>query len=169
MRVCPATPPWEKAAPTSEMMEAIEVLDKGNITSVARAHFNKEKRTKESEGKRGPVGMQSCINKVLTERFNGAGWEGKDGRFLKGNTLLYISFRHYKTIGTDFLEIAKSCKREDISLVLYLACGIDSLRKIAPTQAGSMVSFEKLQKEISDLTGIIELPLIYGELIPKSL
>ena len=145
-------------------MEALGLIGSGT-TAAAKAQYNQIKRKGESV----PKGMQSSINKVLDAKFEYAGWAVKDGRYLKNGTYVRITFRHAMSMGTDILDVMKACAKDDVRLAVILACGLDGLRKIAPSQASSMVSFEKLSHEIQELDGVVDIPLMIGELIPKSL
>ena len=145
-------------------MEALGIIGSGT-TAAAKAQYNRLKR----KGGSVPKGMQSSINKVLDAKFESAGWSVKDGRYLKDGTYVRVTFRHAMSMGTDILDVMKACAKDDVKLAVILACDIEALRKIAPSQAASMVSFEKLSREVQELDGVVDIPLMIGELIPKSL
>ena len=164
MKVVLDVPPWGSPIPTKELMEATNIIGSGT-TAKAKAQYNQIKRKGESV----PKGMQSTINKLLDAKFEQAGWTVKDGRYTKNGTYVRVTFRHAMSLGTDVLDAMKACAKDGVELVALFACGLDALRTIAPTQATSMVSYEKLVREVNDLNGVIDIPLIIGELIPKSL
>ena len=164
MKTALSMPPWGSPEPTKELMEAIGIIGSGTTAS-AKAQYNQLKR----KGGSVPKGMQSSINKVLDTKFENAGWSVKDGRYIKNGTYVRVTFRHAMSMGTDILDVLKACAKDNIHLAVILTCDLESLRKIAPSQASSMVSFEKLSHEVQDLDGVIDIPLMIGELIPKSL
>ena len=164
MKVALSPAPWGVAEPTKELMEAIGIIGSGT-SAAAKAQYNQLKRKGDSV----PKGMQSTINKLLDAKFEAAGWAVKDGRYSKDGTYVRITFRHAMSMGTDILEAMKECTKNDAQLAVILACGLEALRKIAPSQANSMVSYEKLSLEVQDLDGVIDIPLMIGELIPKSI
>ena len=164
MKVALDTPPWGSPEPTKELMEAISIIGSGT-TAAAKAQYNQLIRKGESV----PKGMQKVINKLLDLKFEKAGWSVNDGRYLKNGTYVRITFRHAMSTGTDILDAMKLCAKDDVVLAALFACSLPALRTIAPSQASSMVSFEKLSAEIRELDGVIDIPLLLGELIPKSL
>lgn len=53
-----------------------------------------------------------------------------------------------------------------MELAIILAASRRTLDLISPKDATSMISFEKLQKEVMNLEGVLNIPLIIGELLP---
>lgn len=160
-------PPWGSPALTSEAMEALEILGDG-IWHEASVDFIAERDAKLRAGKTAPKGMQKYLNKVLVEHFRLAGWDSSDGYFCKGNTWVRVTFRHQMSLGSDFLSALKVCKLEGVEFAMLLAANRATLDTISPNDAAGMVSFEKLQREAVSLDGALDIPLVIGELTPKS-
>lgn len=137
-----------------------------NVWSDASLEFYEERNSKIRCGGRAPKGMQKTLNSVIDRKMRAAGWEGGSGCYIKGSTWVRVTFRHQMSIGTDFLDAIKVCKKEGIELAIIIAANLDTLRVITPNDAGAIVSFEKLRSQIIDLDGAIDIPLIIGELTP---
>ena len=72
------------------------------------------------------------------------------------------------SLGSDILDAIKVCKKEGIQQALILAANRRTLDLISPNDAAALVSFEKLEREILNLNGALDIPLLYGELSPVS-
>ena len=51
---------------------------------------------------------------------------------------------------------------------VILAANRKTLDLVSPNDAAAIVSFEKLENEILNLNGALDIPLLYGELTPMS-
>ena len=110
--------------------------------------------------------MQRYLNEVIAKRFTSNGWTGEAGYFFKGKTWVRITFRHQMSLGSDILDAIKVCKKEGMQQAVILAANRRTLDLISPNDAAAIVSFEKLEREILNLNGALDIPLLYGELTP---
>lgn len=124
-----------------------------------------EKR-KINHGKSAPKGMQRYINEIFDSKFKKAGWDGDSGYYFKNKTWIRITFRHQMSLGSDFINALKVCKKEDIELAVIMAADKNTLKIISPNDAGAIISFDKLLNEMMSLDGVIDIPLMVGELTP---
>lgn len=85
---------------------------------------------------------------------------------MKGETWVRVTFRHQMSLGSDLLDAQKVCAKSGIKLAMILAADRETLGVISPNDAAVIVSFEKLEREVLDLAGVIDIPLIYGKLTP---
>lgn len=159
--------PWVKTQMTDETAEAIELLQ-DDVWKDASVSFAAEREAKMKSGQSAPKGMQRYLNEVITERFTSNGWIGDAGYFFKGKTWIRVTFRHQMSLGSDILDALKVCKIEGMQQAVILAANRKTLDLISPNDAGAIVSFEKLEKEIISLNGALDIPLLYGELTPMS-
>lgn len=159
--------PWVKAQMTNETEEALELLKDG-VWKEASVLFAAERETKMKSGRSAPKGMQRYLNDVLVKRFTSNGWMGDAGYFFKEKTWIRITFRHQMSLGSDILDAIKVCKKEGMQQAVILAANRKTLDLISPNDAGAIVSFEKLEREIMSLDGALDIPLLYGELTPFS-
>lgn len=157
--------PWTVPNLTQEAEEAIEIIGK-DIWRDASIRFYAARDAKVRAGRSAPKGMQRYLNEVLTERFQDNGWDGDSGYFFKENTWVRITFRHQMSLGSDFLDALKVCKKEGMELAIILAANRQTLKLVSPNDASAMISFEKLQNEMMSLDGAMDIPLIIGELTP---
>ncbi len=160
-------PPWCKLDLTEETIEAITLIE-DDVWKEASIRFSAERDAKIKSGKSAPKGMQRYLNEVLVERFTSNGWDGDAGYFYKNKTWVRITFRHQMSLGSDFLDALKVCKLEGMEQALILAANRKTLDLISPNDAAAIVSFEKLEREIISLNGVIDIPLLIGELTPSS-
>ena len=70
------------------------------------------------------------------------------------------------SLGSDFINALKVCKKEGIELAVIIAANKETLKVISPNDAGAMISFEKLLSEMMTLDGVMDIPLVIGELTP---
>lgn len=159
--------PWVKTQMTDETAEAIELLQ-DDVWKDASVSFAAEREAKMKSGQSAPKGMQRYLNEVITERFTSNGWIGDAGYFFKRKTWIRVTFRHQMSLGSDILDALKVCKIEGMQQAVILAANRKTLDLISPNDAGAIVSFEKLEKEIISLNGALDIPLLYGELTPMS-
>jgi len=122
----------------------------------------------EAVGKSPPKGVQAQINEQIEEKLTGRGWEGSDGRFVRGNTFLRITFRHQMSLGSDFMDALILANREGMECAVIAAAGLDFARKITPGDFNSIVTFEKLVPYYARAHSLFPIPLSIGELIPTS-
>ena len=160
-------PPWVTPVLTEEAKEAIEIIS-SDVWRDASIRFYALRDSKTKSGKSAPKGMQRFLNEILIERFLEKGWDGDAGYFVKGKTWVRITFRHQMSLGSDIIDAIKVCKKEGTELAIILAASRQTLDIISPNDAAALVSFEKLQKQIIDLDGAIDIPLVIGELTPLS-
>ena len=130
--------------------------------------FAAERETKLKAGQSAPKGMQRYLNDVITKRFTSNGWTGGAGYFFKEKTWVRITFRHQMSLGADILDAIKVCKKEGMQQAVILAANRKTLDLITPNDAAAIVSFEKLEREIMNLNGALDIPLLFGELSPIS-
>lgn len=159
--------PWVKTKKTLETEEAIELL-KDDVWKEASVLFAAERETKIKFNKSAPKGMQKYLNDVILKKFTSNGWIGEAGYFFKEKTWVRVTFRHQMSLGSDILDAIKVCKKEGIQQALILAANRKTLDLISPNDAAALVSFEKLEREILNLNGALDIPLLYGELSPIS-
>ena len=167
MKVRLVAPPWGTPELTPELNEMIKILG-DNVWADASVEFYANRGAKVHNGKRAPKGMQQTINAILEKKFNSCGWDGDSGYFVKGETWVRITFRHQMSLGSDIVDALKVCKKEGVKLAVILAANRETLNIISPNDAAALVSFEKLENEIVSLDGALDIPLIIGELTPKS-
>lgn len=158
-------PPWGTPDLTEEAKEAIEIIS-SDVWRDASIQFYASRDSKSKLGKSAPKGMQRFLNEILVQRFEEKGWEGAAGYFFKGKTWIRITFRHQMSLGSDIIDAIKVCKKEGMVLAMIFAANRQTLNIVSPNDAAALVSFEKLQKEILDLDGAIDIPLVIGELTP---
>ena len=159
--------PWVKTQQTIETEEAIELL-KDDVWKEASVLFAAEREAKMKFNKSAPKGMQRYLNDVIVKKFTSNGWIGEAGYFFKEKTWVRVTFRHQMSLGSDILDAIKVCKKEGIQQALILAANRRTLDLISPNDAAALVSFEKLEREILNLNGALDIPLLYGELSPVS-
>lgn len=158
-------PPWGSPPMTAEGTEAVEILA-DNTWAEASTQFYAERDAKLRMGKRAAKGMQGTINRILVQKFMDRDWYADAGYFLKNDTWIRVTFRHQMSLGSDLVDALKVCKRSGVKLAMILAADKNTLKIISPNDAGALISFEKLQREILDLHGVIDIPLVYGKLTP---
>ena len=161
------TAPWFDGEMTIEAAEAIAIIS-DNVWKDASILFAADRSACLSRGMAAPKGMQKYINKVLIDRFSEQGWIADAGYFVKGRTWVRITFRHQMSLGSDVLDAIKVCKKDGIEVAMILAADFNTLKIISPNDAPALVSFEKLEREMYDLDGAIDIPLIIGELTPHT-
>lgn len=167
MKVRYVTPPWGAPEMTKEGEEFANIMAK-NVWSEAAVRFYAEREAKIRTGQRAPKGMSRTLNSLITERLLEAGWSGDSGYFVKNDTWVRVTFRHQMSIGSDFIDAIKVCKKEGIKLAIIAAAGNDMARIISPNDWHAVAGFEKIRNETMDLNGVIDIPLLIGELIPMS-
>lgn len=165
MRLRYLAPPWVSPELTEEAKELVELLA-DNTWSEASVRFYAERDAKIRTGQRAPKGMQRTLNSLIEEKLIAAGWDGDSGYFFKNKTWVRFTFRHQMSIGSDFLDAIKVCKKEGFELAIIVAANLDTLRTVTPNDCNALVSFEKLQSEIISLDGALDIPLLVGELSP---
>lgn len=157
--------PWTNVTLTEEFKEASEIIA-DNVWREASIKFYAVREAKLNNSKSAPKGMQRYINEILDRKFAEAGWDGDGGCYFKNKTWIRITFRHQMSVGTDFLNAMKVCKNEGFELVAIIAANKETLKIISPNDAGAIVSFDKLMAEMMSLDGVIDIPLVIGELTP---
>lgn len=167
MRVRLVAPPWGKPNLTIEAKEAIDILET-DIWASASVDFYAKREALVHAGKHAPKGMQQTLNSIIDKRFSDNGWDGNSGYYAKNTTWIRVTFRHQMSLGSDIIDALKVCKKEGIKLAIILAANRDTLNVISPNDASALISFEKLRREILNLNGALDIPLLIGELTPKS-
>lgn len=157
--------PWFKGEMTQEAAEAVAILAE-DVWREASILFSAERNARLSQKMSAPKGMQKYINSILIDRFTEKGWACSAGYFVKGKTWIRVTFRHQMSLGSDILDAIKVCKKNGMEMAIILAANSDTLKIISPNDAPALVSFEKLEREMFDLDGAIDIPLIIGELTP---
>lgn len=122
----------------------------------------------EAVGKSPPKGVQAQINQQIEEKLTATGWEGSDGRFVRGKTFLRITFRHQMSLGSDFMDALIVADREGIECAVIAAAGMDFAKRITPRDFKSIVTFEKLVPYYTRALPLFPIPLSIGELRPVS-
>ena len=110
--------------------------------------------------------LANALPKVCNGPLTDAGWEGGSGYYVKGATWARITFRHQMSMGSDFLDALKVCKKQGAELAIIIAASLETLRVVTPNDAAALVSFEKLRAQVLDLDGALDIPLLIGELTP---
>lgn len=159
--------PWTNAKLTEEAKEAVKII-RDDVWKEASIRYAAERDAKIRAGKSAPKGLQRYINEVLSEKFLSKDWEGGAGYFYKNHTWVRITFRHQMSLGSDFLDAIKVCKKEGMSLAIILAANYQTLKLISPNDASAIISYEKIANEVMSLYGAIDIPLLIGELTPFS-
>ena len=159
--------PWMTPVLTDEASEAIDIIG-DDIWRDASIQFYATRDAKIRAGRSAPKGMQRYLNEVLNKRFQDNDWEGDSGYYFKESTWVRITFRHQMSLGSDFLDALKVCKKERMKLAIIMAANRQTLNLISPNDAAALVSFEKLQNEVLSLDGAMDIPLIIGELTPMT-
>lgn len=157
--------PWTTPKITEELVEAQKIIA-DDVWKEASINFYAVREAKLNNGKSAPKGMQRYINEILDSKFRNAGWEGDAGYYFKNKTWIRVTFRHQMSLGSDFINALKVCKKDDMELAVIIAASIDTLKIISPNDANAIVSFDKLLNEMMSLDGVIDIPLMIGELTP---
>lgn len=158
--------PWTKKELGKKADELEEILD--GVWREAASRYVIVCEIRRNAGSNPPKGVQKYLNDVLAERFVEAGWEGQDGRFRKGNTWVRITFRHQMSLGSDFIDALRLSKQDGVKECILLGCTGQFLEVITPSDSGSIVSFEKIAREVQRLSGSLDINLFYGALTAKS-
>jgi hypothetical protein len=167
MRVDLRPAPWAQLSATPELDEAIEILADGTWAEAARDFFT-ERSAKTALGKRAQKGVQPSLNRVLTRRFEAAGWDAYDGRFMKEATWVRVTFRHQMSLGSDIIDAIRAHHRAGMELVTIMAASRAFLNLISPNDAAALTSYEKLKAEVDSLQGCLDIPLLVGRLEAQS-
>jgi hypothetical protein len=122
----------------------------------------------EAAKKAPPKGVQAQINQVIEKKLRIEGWEGTDGRFVRNNTFLRVTFRHQMSLGSDFMDALMLAQREGIECAVIAAAALDFAKKITPRDFNSIVTFEKLVPYYTRVLPLFPIPLAIGELTPAS-
>lgn len=150
---------------SGELERALDLLD-GAWRDAAFEWFT---ATLSADSKRSrPKGLQPFMNRIIEDRFEGDGWLAHGGRFLKGETWVRITFRHQMSLGSDFIDALKVHRKEGARQVAIFAASHEFLGTITPNDQNVLTSFEKLDGQMRDLEGCLEVPLFIGRLTPKS-
>ena len=72
------------------------------------------------------------------------------------------------SLGSDIIDAIKVCKKENMDVAVIMAANRQTLNLISPNDSAAIVSFEKLQREVVSFDGAIDIPLIIGELTPRT-
>jgi hypothetical protein len=134
----------------------------------AATDFYAVRLAKEANHAKAPKGVQPFLNKVLDQRFEDAGWEGRSGRYWMDTSWVRITFRHQMSLGSDLLDALKVSRKSGFDRAFILAADLGFLRTISPNDAAALTSYEKLRIEVGELNGCIESPLTIGRLRPIS-
>lgn len=161
------TAPWFKGEMTQEAAEAVAIIA-NNVWKEASILFSAERSARLNQNMSAPKGMQKYLNSVLVNKFSEKDWICDAGYFVKNRTWVRITFRHQMSLGSDILDAVKVCKKNNMEAAIILAANLDTLKIISPNDAAALVSFEKLEREMYDLDGAIDIPLIIGELTPHT-
>jgi hypothetical protein len=158
--------PWHQGQPSPRLREAVELLD--GSWRVAAGEYYADRQAKLALGKPTPKGVQRFLNRVLDERFEAAGWEVHDGRYLVDRTWVRVTFRHQMSLGADLLDALKVAHNEDVGELAILAASAEALVIISPGDHRVLVSYEKLLPAVQDLDGCMDIPLFIGRLSLQS-
>jgi hypothetical protein len=158
--------PWTKKDLSSRAYELEEILD-GSWREAA-SRYTAILNVRRNSNLKVPKGVQPFLNDVLDERFSEAGWDGKEGRFRKGNTWVRITFRHQMSLGSDFIDALRLSKQDGVRECILLACTSKFLEIVTPSDANSVISFEKMAREVQRLNGSLDINLFYGSLTASS-
>jgi len=162
MRVCLLQAPWYTASPTDALLEACASLSV--VWREAAIGYYSDRSAKITNLSRSPTGMQGQLNRTIQMKMLDSGWSGGNGRFFKDGTWLRITFRHQMSLGSDLLDAAKVCAKEDCQQVAIFAGEAEWLNLVSPNDSKVLVSFEKLRIAVADLHGVLNIPLYIGSL-----
>ena len=158
--------PWTKKELSSRAADLEEILE--GTWREAASRYAAILNIRRQGNSKVPKGVQPFLNDVLNERFSEAGWDGKEGRFRKGNTWVRITFRHQMSLGSDFIDALRLSKQDGVKECILIACTSKFLEVITPSDASSVISFEKIAREVQRLNGSLSINLFYGSLSAKS-
>ncbi len=167
MKVRLVSPPWGKPELTEEAKEAIDILGE-DVWASASVDFYAKREALVHAGKHAPKGMQQTLNAIIDKKFSDNCWEGDSGYYVKNATWIRVTFRHQMSLGSDIVDALKVCKKEGIELAIIMAANRETLNVVSPNDASALISFEKLHREILSLNGALNIPLLIGEMTPKS-
>lgn len=147
--------------------EQIEAPFRGSWSEAATL-YAAERSAKLGAGKRPPIGVQPSLNRVLSQQFEAAGWDGEGQRFLKGGVWLRVTFRHQMSLGSDIVDALKVIAKGDAQVAIIAAATTEFLRVISPNDYNALTSYEKIIAEVRDLEGALTAPVLIGRLRPAS-
>lgn len=159
-------PTWAQHVPDIDMDTVVSPL-RGSWAEAATL-YAADRSAKLGAGKRPPIGVQPHLNKVLSERYREAGWDGHGQRFLKEGVWLRVTFRHQMSIGSDILDALKVLAKGHAQVAIIAAATTEFVRVISPNDVNVLTSFEKLVAEVRDLDGAVSAPVLIGRLRPLS-
>jgi hypothetical protein len=159
--------PWHSQSPSPELIEACNILG-SDVWREAAIDYHALRSAKLKHGRSAPKGMQAELNRVIDSRFMHNHWNGNNGRFIKNETWVRVTFRHQMSLGSDILDAAKLCARENYKQAIIIAGESDWLQIVSPNDCKALVSFEKLRIAVSELNEVINTPLFIGSMRGKS-
>lgn len=133
--------------------------------------FKMNNAEKEEQGKRAAKGKQSTINAAFKKRFVEAGWEQEKNVFNDPQNDLVIdfwrrkvgvdvAFNHRSFIGGDLLRLQAAAEVKNvINVGVYICATKPFLRQISPSDAASMVSFERTQWFLQNFYSVLTVPI----------
>ena len=162
MKIVFAAAPWTKAKPNANLRSVNKALE--GVWRDTAETFYAEVVAAQNTGEKMPQGMQRHLNDAIDRRLVEAGWEGKDGRFVKGDTWLRITFRHQMGLGSDVLDALRVTKLEGIAQCAIVCAPRALLNLISPNDAPALCSAEKLTVKLRELDGALDFALFAGVL-----
>lgn len=167
MKVQFSSAPWSEVPFTSELHEASQIFS-DIVWEEASAKYRFECDTKIAAGLKPPKDVHASLNSIIDAKFKDDEREGCNGYFRKGRTWVRVTFRHKMSLGSDIYSALKVCKKEGVEVAIIIVADKDALHLISPEDANSMMSFEDLQGEVQGLTGVIDIPLLIGQLVQRA-
>jgi hypothetical protein len=141
--------PTTGVTPSPEILEVEHCLEGAWETAVAA--FQASNLSRVARGKKPSSGMQSYLTDAIDDGFESAGWVGEDGRYAKNKTWIRVSFRHSMSLGSDFLDAQRQLALEKYEHVAIVYAHQALLKRISPSDGGSLCSFERGALLIHDL------------------
>lgn len=148
-------------------MEVVTILQEGIWRQAATEYYNEKTKAKRN-GKVGPQGVQSFLNRIIDERLSEYDWKGSQGRFRKDDAWARITFRHQMSLEADVLDALYEHKRQGASQTAIIVAGNEFLKLVSPNDWRALCSYEKLRAACERLEGCLDLPLFTGLLEPFS-
>jgi len=167
VRLTYTSSPWTDQVPCDALMEIVNILQEGVWRQAATEYYG-EKTKAQQNGKVGPQGVQSFLNRIIDQRLMEYDWRGSQGRFKKDDAWARITFRHQMSLEADILDALYEQKRQGAGQTAIIAAGNDFLRVISPNDWRALCSYEKLKAACERLEGCLDFPLFLGLLEPFS-
>lgn len=150
--------------------EIEKIIDQIDVNEVKKKYDERNEELK-SKGKKLMVGMQTILNKMFRESFVEYGWEKEKSvfgnsendliiDFWKRNIGVDVAFNHRSFIGGDLFRLQAAGEVKNIVNVGVYICGTKEFTKyLAPSEASSMVNFERTQWYLESFNAVLTVPI----------